>query len=78
MRRRRQKKRKRKGNATVLAVLFLLWAGSIGTDLLPGRAAWQEPSVSELLWNEQRQAVMVAMRTENQMVMEKTSKKQRG
>lgn len=78
MRRRRQKKRKRKGNATVLAVLFLLWAGSIGTDLLPGRAVWQEPSVSELLWNEQRQAVMVAMRTENQMVMGEDVKETEG
>ena len=69
MRRRRKKSRKRKGNAAVWAVLFLLWAGNIGADLLPETIVWQEPSVSELLWNEQRQAVMVAMRTENQMVM---------
>ena len=68
MRRRRKKSRKRKGNAAVWAVLFLLWAGNIGTDLLPETIVWQEPSVSELLWDEQRQAVMAAMRTENRLM----------
>lgn len=81
MRRRRQKRRGRRGTAAVGMVLFLLWAGNFRTVLPISKLTkpisyvqkiWKEevfaePSLSELLWDEQRQALAVGMDAENQL-----------
>ena len=81
MRYRRQRRRRRKGIAAVGGILFLLWMGGQWISPQPVsdveislvRKLWEElvteeMSLDQLVWNEQRQAVSLGMRAENQLV----------